>query len=36
MVSVYCLKLENGKYYVGKTKYPNFRMDQNGHVFINH
>ena len=29
MVSVYCLKLENGKYYVGKTKYPNFRINDH-------
>ena len=29
MVSVYCLKLEHGKYYVGKTKYPNFRLNDH-------
>lgn len=29
MVFVYVLKLENNKYYIGKTSNPNFRIEQH-------
>jgi hypothetical protein len=29
MVFIYILELENKKYYIGKTSYPNFRIDQH-------
>ena len=28
-VSIYVLKLEQNKYYIGKTQNPNFRLDQH-------
>jgi len=29
MVFIYALKLEQGKYYIGKTNSPGFRIDQH-------
>ena len=29
MIYIYILRLQNNKYYVGKTKYPNFRLEQH-------
>lgn len=29
MVSIYCLKLQHGKYYVGKTRHSNFRISDH-------
>lgn len=29
MVFIYILELENSKYYIGKTKYPDFRLEQH-------
>ncbi len=29
MVYIYILELENNKYYIGRTKNPNFRLDQH-------
>jgi len=29
MVFIYILSLQNGKYYVGKTSNPSFRLDQH-------
>jgi hypothetical protein len=29
ILSIYVLLLENNKYYVGKTKYPDFRIEQH-------
>jgi len=29
MVYIYVLQLTDGKYYIGKTNYPNFRIEQH-------
>ena len=35
MVYIYVLKLENNKYYVGKTNNPSFRMESHFKPFNN-